>query len=175
MAIKAKDLSKASGATRPTQDMDGFLEILRRGFNFSAGNTTEWTFEDWEAAVDAIDDDDGVGVAPPVGSEMFADVELPDGDSRFTGHGIWTLFALAYMRGRCAFGRGVSKTARPFRTMQIRDVNVPTGVGEALEMHFRNGFDDALADRVAGGERTPEWVKFALREPLRRSAEERRD
>jgi hypothetical protein len=57
--------------------------------------------------------------------------------------------------------------------MQIRDINVPTGVGETLEMHFRNGFDDALADAVAGGERTPDWVKQAVRGPLLRSREER--
>ena len=173
MTTTAKSLTPAGGAVRPTQDFEGFLVILRRGFNFSAGNTSEWTFEDWEEAVDAVDDDEGCGVAPAVGSDVFDPSDLPAGESRFEGHGIWTLFALAYLRGRGAFRKGVSKTARPFRTMQIRDVNVPTGVGETLDMHFRNGFDDALADAVAGGDRTPDWVKRAVRRPLLRSREER--
>ena len=174
MATTAKSLTPAGGAVRPTEDMNGFLTILRRGFNFSAGNTSEWSFEDWETAVDALDDDPGCGVAPPVGSACLDPAETPAGESRFEGHGIWTLFALAYMRGRGAFGTGVSKTARPFRTLQIRDVNVPTGVGDVLEMHFRNGFDDALADAVSGGNRTPDWVRFALRGPLERSRRGRR-
>lgn len=173
MATVAKSLTPSTGATRPTQDLAGFLVILRRGFNFSAGNTSEWTFEDWELAVDAVDDDEGCGVAPPVGAEVLDPDDTPPGESRFEGHGIWTLFALAYLRGRGAFRAGISKTARPFRTMQIKDVNVPTGVGETLEMHFRNGFDDALADAVAGGDRTPGWVRRALRGPLLRSREER--
>src|SRR5215472_12069042 len=100
MARTARELTPTSGATRPTQDRDGFLLILRRGFNFSAGNTSEWTFEDWEAAVDAVDDDPGCGVAPPVGSETLDPADFPAGESRFSGHGIWTLFALAYLRGR---------------------------------------------------------------------------
>ncbi len=174
MPTVAKSLSSTGGATRPTRNLDGFLTILRRGFNFSAGNTTEWTFEDWETAVDAVDDDEGCGVAPPVGAEVLDPDDTPEGESRFEGHGIWTLFALAYLRGRGAFRRGVSKSSRPFRTIQIRDVNVPTGVGETLEMHFRNGFDDALADAVAGGDRTPDWVRRAVRGPLLRSREERR-
>ncbi len=67
MATNVKTLSPTTGATRPTKDLDGFLVILRRGFNFSAGNTSEWSFEDWEAAVDAVDDDEDCGVAPKVG------------------------------------------------------------------------------------------------------------
>jgi hypothetical protein len=157
------------GTVRPTEDLPGFIKILRRGFNFSAGNTSQWDFEDWELAVDAIDDEDGCGVAPAVGPEVLDPTDVPDDESRFEGHGIWTLLALAYLRGRGAFTSGVSKTARPFRTMQIKDVNVPVGVGDTLEMQFRNGFDDALADAVSGGNRTPEWVKRAVRGPLLRS------
>jgi hypothetical protein len=173
MSTTAKSLTPPGGAVRPTRDLDAFLVILRRGFNFSAGNTSEWTFEDWEAAVDALDDDPGCGVAPALGPDCLDPDKAPKGDSRFEGHGIWTLFALAYMRGRGAFARGISKTARPFRSMQIRDVNVPTGVGDTLDMHFRNGFDDALADAVSGGDRTPDWVRTALRGPLERSRRER--
>ena len=80
-------------------------------------------------------------MAPKVGAGILDPEEIEDADSRFEGHGIWTLFALAYLRGRGAFAKGMSKTARPFRTNQIKDVNVPTGVGESLDMHFRNGFD----------------------------------
>ena len=173
MSISAKDHLHHPVA-RPSENLAEFVAILRRGFNFSAGNTSEWSFEDWERAVDAVDDDEGCGVAPPVGPDVLDPDDLPAGESRFEGHGIWTLFALAYLRGRGAFRRGVSKSARPFRTMQIRDVNVPTGVGETFEMHFRNGFDDALADAVAGGDRTPDWVKRAVRAPLLQSRRERR-
>jgi hypothetical protein len=169
MTTTTKSLLPSGGAVRPTQDPEGFLLILRRGFNFSAGNTSEWNFEDWEEAVDAMDDDPGCGVAPRIGASCLDPADTPKGPSRFDGHGIWTLFALAYMRGRGAFEKGVSKTARPFRTVQIRDVNVPTGVGETLEMHFRNGFDDALADAVSGGNRVPDWVRQSLRGPLERS------
>lgn len=169
----AQDPMFHNGAVRPTKNLTEFIRILRRGFNFSAGNTTEWSFEDWELAVDAIDDDDGCGVAQPVGTDAPDPNELPEGKSRFEGHGIWTLMALAYLRGRGAFRHGASKTARPFRTLQIKDMNVPVGVGDTLEMQFRNGFDDALADAVAGGDRTPEWVKRAVRGPLLRSHAER--
>ena len=167
--LTSKDPAFSQGAVRPSQDIEKFLLILRRGFNFSAGNTSEWTFEDWEMAVDAVDDDDGLGVAPVVGSEVLDPDVIGDEPSRFEGHGIWTLFALAYLRGRAAFSKHMSKTARPFRSIQLRDVNVPTGVGESLDMHFRNGFDDALADAVIGGDRTPDWVKYAVRQPLLQS------
>src|SRR5271168_1635059 len=159
MTVHTKDMQKRDAGPRPSEDLKGFCKILRRGFNFSAGNTTEWSFEDWEMAVDAINDEEGCGVARPVGSMVIDPDTVPEGESRFEGHGIWTLFALAYLRGRGAFRTGVSKTARPFRTVQIREMNVPIGVGETLDMQFRNGFDDALADAVAGGDRTPEWVK----------------
>jgi hypothetical protein len=52
-------------------------------------------------------------------------------------------------------------------------MNVPTGVGDTLDMQFRNGFDDALADAVMGGDRTPDWVRHALKAPLLRSQKER--
>jgi hypothetical protein len=165
----SKGTPPRASAPRPSEDLTGFAQVLRRGFNFSAGNTSEWSFEDWELAVDALDDDEGCGVAAPVGAGVIDPDQVPGGESRFEGHGLWTLFALAYLRGRGAFSSGVSKTARPFRTLQIRDVNVPTGVGDTLEMHYRNGFDDALADAVVGGDRTPEWVKRAVRAPLLRS------
>ena len=168
MAVHTKDMLRHA-APRPSEDLDGFRKILKRGFNFSAGNTTEWSFEDWEQAVDAVDDDDGCGVAQPVGPDVLDPDQIAQGESRFEGHGIWTLFALAYLRGRGAFRNGVSKTARPFRTMQIKEMNVPIGVGDTLEMQYRNGFDDALADAVAGGDRTPDWVKHAVRAPLLRS------
>ncbi|HVJ52898.1 MAG TPA: hypothetical protein VM689_10570 [Aliidongia sp.] len=168
----ANDPTLHHGATRPTKNMREFVRILRRGFNFSAGNTSEWSFEDWEMAVDAIDDDDGCGVAGKVGPDVLDPDELPESESRFEGHGIWTLMALAYLRGRGAFRSGVSKTARPFRTMQLKDMNVPVGVGDTLDIQFRNGFDDALADAVAGGDRTPDWVKRAVRGPLLRSRAE---
>ena len=173
MSNITKQLTPSKCATRPSRDLPAFLAILRRGFNFSAGNTSEWSFEDWELAVDAIDDDEGCGVARPVGSGVIDPATIPSGESRFEGHGIWTLFALAYLRGRGAFRSGVSKTARPFRSMQIKDVNVPPGVGEMIERHFRDGFDDALADAVSGGDRTPDWVRRAVRRPLLRSREER--
>ena len=172
MSISAKDHLHHPVA-RPSENLAEFVAILRRGFNFSAGNTSEWSFEDWELAVDALDDDEGCGVARPVGIDVIDLADAPEGESRFEGHGIWTLFALAYLRGRGAFGTGVSKTARPFRTVQIKDVNVPLGVGDTLEMQYRNGFDDALADAVAGGDRTPDWVKRAVRAPLLRSRAER--
>jgi hypothetical protein len=174
MAV-TKQLTQPKCAARPTRDLEAFLVILKRGFNFSAGNTTEWTFEDWELAVDAIDDDEGCGVAPKIGIPPLDPDRIPTTDSRFEGHGIWTLFALAYLRGRAAFKAGVSKTARPFRTLQITDVNVPTGVGDVMEQHFHNGFDDALADAVSGGDRTPEWVGRSMRGPLVRSREEARE
>jgi hypothetical protein len=174
MTTSIKEFSQARGAKRPTQDLAEFIIILRRGFNFSAANTSEWSFEDWELAVDAIDDEEGCGVAPPVGPDVLDPNAVPEGESRFEGHGIWTLLALAYLRGRGAFRGGVSKTARPFRTVQIKEVNVPTGLGETLEMQFRNGFDDALADAVSGGDRTPEWVRRAVRGPLLRSRAERK-
>ena len=159
---------------RPSENLDEFIEILRRGFNFSAGNTSHWSFEDWEAAVDAIDDEEDMGVAPKIGADIFDPATLPEGEfERFEGHGIWTLLALAYLRGRRAFKLGVSKTARPFRSMQIKHMNVPTGVGDTLEMQFRNGFDDALADAVVGGDRTPDWVRHALKAPLLLSRQER--
>jgi hypothetical protein len=172
MSAHAKDMMQRHAAPRPSADLDGFRKILRRGFNFSAGNTSEWSFEDWEQAVDALDDEEGCGVAKPVGSDVLDPNDVPTGESRFEGHGIWTLFALAYLRGRGAFRTGVSKTARPFRTVQIKDMNVPIGVGDTLEMQYRNGFDDALADAVAGGDRTPDWVKRAVRAPLLRSRSE---
>jgi hypothetical protein len=173
MTGQAKDMLQRHAAPRPSEDLEGFRKVLRRGFNFSAGNTTAWSFEDWEMAVDALDDDEGCGVARPVGAQVIDPDTVPGGESRFEGHGIWTLYALAYLRGRGAFATGVSKTARPFRTLQIKEVNVPTGVGDTLEMHYRNGFDDALADAVAGGDRTPDWVKRAVRTPLLRSRAER--
>jgi hypothetical protein len=168
----AQDPALQHGAVRPTKNLTEFIRILRRGFNFSAGNTSEWSFEDWELAVDAIDDDEGCGVAGPVGADAPDPDELPEAESRFEGHGIWTLMALAYLRGRGAFRSGISKTARPFRTLQIKDMNVPVGVGDTLEIQFRNGFDDALADAVMGGDRTPDWVKRAVRGPLLRSRAE---
>jgi hypothetical protein len=174
MSTHAKDTLQRHAAPRPSQDLEDFCKVLRRGFNFSAGNTSEWSFEDWEMAVDALDDDEGCGVAKPVGIDVIDLAVVPEGESRFEGHGIWTLFALAYLRGRGAFGTGVSKTARPFRTVQIKDVNVPTGVGDTLEMQYRNGFDDALADAVSGGDRTPDWVRRAVRAPLLRSHAERK-
>ncbi|HWK44654.1 MAG TPA: hypothetical protein VNT30_08025 [Stellaceae bacterium] len=173
MNSPTKGFSPFHAALRPTTDPTGFVTILRRGFNFSAANTSEWSFEDWELAVDAIDDEDGCGVAHPVGCDVIDPEATPHCESRFEGHGIWTLLALAYLRGRGAFKSGVSKTARPFRTVQIKEVNVPTGVGDTLEMQFRNGFDDALADAVSGGDRTPEWVRQAVHGPLMRSREER--
>lgn len=175
MSISAKDHLHHPVA-RPSHNLDEFVGILRRGFNFSAGNTSSWSFEDWEAAVDAIDDDDDTGVAPKIGRDIFDPTQLPDGESsRFEGHGLWTLLALAYMRGRKAFQAGISKTARPFRSMQLKHMNVPTGVGDSLEMQFRNGFDDALADAVVSGDRTPDWVRYALKAPLLRSRAERGD
>src|SRR5271156_5004861 len=99
MAV-TKQLTQPKCAARPTRDLDAFLVILKRGFNFSAGNTTEWSFEDWEQAVDAVDDDDGCGVAQPVGPDVLDPDQIAQGESRFEGHGIWTLFALAYLRGR---------------------------------------------------------------------------
>jgi hypothetical protein len=173
MNVSAKDHLHHPVA-RPSHNLDEFVGILRRGFNFSAGNTSHWSFEDWEAAVDAIDDDEDTGVAPKIGSEIFDPAEVTDGaGSRFEGHGLWTLLGLAYMRGRSAFKAGISKTARPFRSMQLKHMNVPTGVGDTLEMQFRNGFDDALADAVVGGDRTPDWVRHALKAPLMRSRDER--
>jgi hypothetical protein len=169
MTISAKEHLHHPVA-RPSENMEEFVCILRRGFNFSAGNTSAWSFEDWELAVDAIDDEEDTGVAPKIGSDIFDPTTVPsETESRFEGHGIWTLLGLAYMRGRRAFQTGVSKTARPFRSMQIKHLNVPTGVGDTLDMQFRNGFDDALADAVTGGDRTPLWVKHALKAPLLRS------
>ena len=52
MAVHTKDMLRHA-APRPSEDLDGFRKILKRGFNFSAGNTTEWSFEDWEHAVRA--------------------------------------------------------------------------------------------------------------------------
>ena len=173
MNISAKDHMHHPVA-RPSENLAEFVAILRRGFNFSAGNTSAWSFEDWEAAVDAIDDDDDTGVAPKVGSDVFDPAEIGEGEaSRFEGHGLWTLLGLAYMRGRKAFQAGISKTARPFRSMQLKHMNVPTGVGDTLDMQFRNGFDDALADAVMGGDRTPDWVRHALKAPLLRSRKDR--
>ena len=173
MNVSAKDHLHHPVA-RPSKNIEEFIGILRRGFNFSAGNTTGWSLEDWEAAVDAIDDDEDTGVAPKIGPDIFDPTEVPDGEgTRFEGHGIWTLLGLAYMRGRMAFKAGISKTARPFRSMQLKHMNVPTGVGDTLDMQFRNGFDDALADAVVGGDRTPDWVRHALKAPLLRSREDR--
>jgi hypothetical protein len=169
MTAHAKDIMAKLATVRPSEDLDGFRTILRRGFNFSAANTSHWSFEDWEMAVDALDDDEGCGVAHPVGAGVIDPDSVPPGESRFEGHGLWTLLALAYLRGRGALRAGVSKTARPFRSVQIKDMNVPFGVGDTLEMQFRNGFDDALADAVAGGDRTPDWVKRAVRAPLLQS------
>jgi hypothetical protein len=167
-------LSHSGGVVRPTHDIATFLVILQRGFNFSAANTSAWSFEDWETAVDAVEDDEDCGVAPAVGPDILNPQTIPETHSRFVNHGIWTLFALAYLRGRGAYQHGISKTARPFRSLQIAETNVPDGDGDTLSVHFRNGFDDALADAVAGGDRTPDWVKQAVRAPLLRSREERR-
>ena len=52
-------------------------------------------------------------------------------------------------------------------------MNAPFGVRSELEMQYRNGFDDALADAVSGGDRTPEWVKRAVCAPLLHSRAER--
>src|SRR5258708_38006142 len=106
MTTSIKEFSQPRGAKRPTQDLAEFIIILRRGFNFSAANTSEWSFEDWELAVDAMDDEEGCGVAPPVGPDVRDPNAVPERESPFEGHGIWTLLAPASFRARGAFRGG---------------------------------------------------------------------